>query len=395
MERSTWQRWLVFGLVCLLGVYTHYTIIFEIIICSAWAFVIQPSTRKPLLVVALLGVIGYLPWLTQLSGKGNLGAYGHLWGRVWQWWGDSLGHSLVGFPYAGLDSIPGWPLLAVLVVCVVLGLATQMSQGVDARSPMFLMWLLLLAPALGLALYSTLTNVNLLGLRNWSSVWAVFPIIISVAVCRAKPRFLAWGLMMCVLAVFGIAAWQSSRPEWNRPDTGRLAQRFDHMIPKDTILLAESTNRTSSYFHWSIQHYPLSARQGVWADAALQHKPILTIYAYSLDRIFDHKLTLAPPGYYLACTVQAGGFFPAKAYLSMPQGMPWRGRCPHSTSQDMLNADQRRQTFILAWGNGASILPQDHPLVWHDWLPVILAVCLLLSLLILAMQAKRVRSGES
>jgi hypothetical protein len=384
MERSVWQRWAVFAGVCLLGVYTHYTIIFAIIFCSAWAFAVQPSARKPLLCVAAAGFIGYLPWLFQISGKGNLSAYGHVWGRTTQWWGDSLGHAAVGLPYAGLADIPGWPLFAVLLGCIVLGLATQIGRGIDARSPLFLMWMMILAPAFGLALYAAVTNINLLGLRNWSSVWAAFPVVISVAVCRARPRKLAYVLMTATLVVFAAAAYQSSREQWQRPDVSGAAHNFDRIVPRDTVLFAEPGNRSSGYFSWPIPRIGTNDTAPSWLQASKQQQPVLIIHRVMLNESQSIARKNVAPGYRLVCSARNAGFFPVESYLFMPSGRSWKQACPKASDPARLSNSQRRRTLILAWANGSIVLPQHHPRILLDWLPIVLSLSLLLTLVGLA-----------
>ena len=356
--RATGAAWIAFTLACAGAIYTHYTTVFAVGACILWLFIALPSRRKQLLASCVGAVLLYLPWASSLSGKDSLHMYGHVWSRVGWWLATSLAHVTVGAPYITIKQVPGTVAAAIALTAVVVGAATQLRKRVTPDQPIVLAVLVVATTASGLVVYSLLTNVNLLGVRNFSAAVACIAVLVACAVAHARPAPLAIGLTALTLAVAITGTVKATAPELQRPDGAGAAAFVDEFARANTLV---SKSRYQGYMKRALGTYSPKAPQS--------NRPVAVITLDKASGIAAQPKPLRPAGeYMLVCSRQFGGFIPVQVsiYDRPANRRLYPDRCRASTPAPIQQAKDKRTSVVLGWANGTSILSQDNSVSAFD-----------------------------
>ena len=227
---SAW--WLAVSACAALTMYSHYTGVFVLAAGAAWALACHRDRAAPLLASVALAVALFLPWLLQVSSKGQLGVYGPF--RPLDDLRTDIPRTLVGSPLTPVTELPG-TIAAALFVLVVAGSAAAVAWAWwNGRRPMpraaLLVGLAALATPLGMALLAALTGFNLFSPRNLSaSVPAAYVVIGAllaavVAISRTRAAWLAATVALAAMAAGTVKMMDNA---YQRPDFEAIAAFID------------------------------------------------------------------------------------------------------------------------------------------------------------------------
>jgi Dolichyl-phosphate-mannose-protein mannosyltransferase len=226
--------WVAYAASSCAAAYTHYTVVFLLVVQLAWALWTQPRARKYLVLANVAAAVAYLPWLGGLREdlrapnnyngglfRGRVGGYSfpvtfhELRLILENWW--------IGHPVIPIEQLPGnlalvlaGAGLALGVVGLVLRLRTDARSSWAPSSRTVLIIMLAVGPVVLIALYSW-TRADILDSRYLITSWPGLALAIAALVSSpAKPlRLVAVAL---TLGAFAIGAAKLLEPVNQRPD---------------------------------------------------------------------------------------------------------------------------------------------------------------------------------
>ncbi len=324
-RRLVW--WIAFTIAIAAVVYTHYAGIFVVVAQTAWALVVYRRRALPVLGSAAVAALLYLPWVGQVSGKGNLFIYGPV----------RLGE----LPSTFLQVIPGHPfvsasgtvgviavvaLLGAVVAGAVVGWIRRGSSQVKppggrGSADVWLLVVVALATPVGLVVYSVLAQNNLLLPRNFSASVPVAFVLAAGALTRPRGA-LAVVLPVVALAAMTVGTVQALSDDAQRPPVADVARYLDRNLRAGTILINAQSEPSFGppgqvlrlYQHDAGRQFPLSQSQAAWTEAARLHLPVAYVWVPPAS-LKDRFAQLARPpaqfasGYRIAAEKRWPGFY--------------------------------------------------------------------------------------
>jgi hypothetical protein len=239
-RRTGW--WIAYSAVSLAAVATHLTAIFVLGAQALWTLAVHRDRLRPLLIANGVAALAFAPWLPRLR-RDDVGWLLNLYGNFDaspSEFADELAHELVGYPFTGLDDIPGVAAAAVfLTTTVMLAAAGAWALWRRRRMPRArLLLLALLPPAVivGLFANSAFSDRDLVSARNMISALPYLALCIGVLATRL-PRRLAAGALAVLLGCLTAGSLQALGDAGQRPryrDAAAYIERIDR--PGDVVL---------------------------------------------------------------------------------------------------------------------------------------------------------------
>jgi hypothetical protein len=196
--------------------------------------------RAPLVAGAGIVVL-YLPWLGHIRGK-SLGVIGFLEPLNAHNVLSDLMRPLAGYPYAGVDSIPTFPGLAVLIAVALLGagaLARRARTPEGVPDHFGLLVALAAATPVGLLLYS-LVGTDLWLARNLYASAPAAALVLGTAIVALEARAAAAAVAV-VLITLAIGTVRALSPSFRRPAFRTAAEQIDRRArPGDLMIMFPS-----------------------------------------------------------------------------------------------------------------------------------------------------------
>ncbi len=234
--------WALFALSGCAALWSHYTAVFVLAVEWVWAVWARPRYRREALVAAAAIVLLYLPWfpgfLHQRQNHTGIEVI------------DSVAplnfgvpfsvplQTLVGHPFFGLRTFPGWLGAAMLVVLATLILASALGGlerlrrvAPSLRSESGLMLLLTLATPAGLVLYAV-GGTSLFLPRNLSASLPALAVLAAVLIIRLAPTVRPWlaaGAAAALLILLGAVTVKSMGDNYRRPAYREAGHYIDAM----------------------------------------------------------------------------------------------------------------------------------------------------------------------
>lgn len=211
--------WVVYGVLSLLAMYTHYTTAFVLVAQLGWLFWAHPEARRPALIANVAAAVLYLPWLPGLIGDTDsptIEVLSHLQGDGFAAKRVAVEAWAVGYPFQAPRDVPGAFAgilgLAGFVVAAIASLLRRVqlraAAAAGARPALIPKGaVLVLAMAVATAVFEALilftTGNDLFGARNLTTSSAGLALLIG-AVLAGAGRL--WGTIctIAVLACFSI-----------------------------------------------------------------------------------------------------------------------------------------------------------------------------------------------
>jgi len=254
-----------------------------------------------------------------------------------------------------------------------------------------------LATPVGLATYSVLTNVNLLGARNLIASLPAGLCLIAVALA-ARPRRLAAALAAVALLTFGFATVQALQPEYQRPQLRQAATLIQTTAPANAVVVVRRHSRLAVYLRTKHTMRALDAVERAWREASARHAALALAIQIDFPRPLSRLAWRAPPpryrrSYRVACEQVFTGLFPLDVRIFVPNTnrTPFPANCRRPVVIESRPTRDWRDANILATSNGRGFLPQDRPFTFTDGLVPLAAF----SAAVLALGATVIRRTRS
>ena len=252
--RTRW--WVLYGLLSLLAMYTHYTSAFVLLAQLAWLFWAYPDARRPALLANAGAAVLFLPWVPSLlddMGSPTIEVLSALQGDGFGVKRQAVTAWAVGYPFKTPDQFPGvFPAVlatAGFLIAAATGLVRHLRTRAAARAEpdgkgplplvsegMALVFALAVATGLFEVLILFLTGNDLLGARNLVTSSAGLALFIG-AVLASAGRI--WGSIANVLVIgsFAIGAQMTLETENELTDFKSAAAYIDAEAGPDDVIV--------------------------------------------------------------------------------------------------------------------------------------------------------------
>jgi hypothetical protein len=237
--------WVGYALTAAAVAYSHYTGIFVLATQTAWALVVHREQLRQIVLATLAGAALYLPWLSQVRGKGQLDVYGpfvltdELIGRPIR--------ALVGHPILGLGDVPGPLGFAIFVAAVlVAAIALLVRRPSRPSSPVVLLISLAAATPIGMFATAAIVGNDVFLVRNLTASVPAATICLGALLASASGRL---RLVVPACAVLGIAVGTVAilSSENQRTDARAIAALLDRRADsRDVVVTVAPTDTTSN-----------------------------------------------------------------------------------------------------------------------------------------------------
>ena len=241
LDRGGRRRWALYAVLCCATLYTHYLGAIALAVQGLWALVTHRDRARPLLVASALAVVGYLPWLPGVSGKGYLWVFPRFTGSVEQLT-RPLGRTLPGHPYAEpadlLGRVPALVAAAVLAGALVAGALTlvRARRRLYPSLPLALVVVLALGYLAGVLAYAAISRHDLFVSRNLAPAFVPVAILIGAGLRRLGVRAGALAAAL-LLAVLTYGSLREDAGRFQRPAFKDAAAAIDDQArPNDVVL---------------------------------------------------------------------------------------------------------------------------------------------------------------
>lgn len=219
--------WVVYAVASCAAIYTHFTAVFLLLVQFAWALVIYPRSRGPLLAANLGAAIGFAPWIpTLIKDLRTPDADLHALFEPLTLHGIriDLGQLWIGSPFQPVTTIPG--VLGIVLVLAGLGVAAgaaalgrrqrRTPTPLGRKRDVVLIVLLALAVPAAVALYSSV-RTSVWNPKDLISSWPGFAVLLGATAAAARP---AWRMLAPALlvAAFAIGAVKMLHSSYHRPN---------------------------------------------------------------------------------------------------------------------------------------------------------------------------------
>ena len=226
--------WAAYAAGSCAAAYTHYTVVFLLVVQLGWALWTQPWARKYLVLANVAAAVAYIPWLGGLredlhapNNQIGLPVTFHQLKIILENWS-------IGSDATPIEQLPGklalvlaGAALAVGVVGLVQRLRTDNPSSRALSSRTVLIILLAVAPAVLIAVYSW-TRADILDPRNLIPSWPGLALAIgALVISPAKPLRLA--AVALTLGAFAIGAEKMLEPVTRRPDVNAAVAFIDRV----------------------------------------------------------------------------------------------------------------------------------------------------------------------
>ena len=264
--------WAAYSAVSLAAVATHLTAIFVLGAQALWAVVIARDQLKPLIVANVVAAAAFAPWLPRLA-RDDVGwllnLYGSFDASVSEF-ADEFAHELVGYPFLGLDEIPGVAVAAAFLAAVAALLfaaawSLRRRRG-RLRPRELLIALLPVAVVAGLFANSALSDRDLVSARNMISALPYLALAIGALATRL-PRPAATVALAVVLGALAIGSVQALGDAGQRPRYRDAAAYIERIARPGDLVLERLLFPAFGEFG-----RPLTAHLAVQLDPRLPHQ---------------------------------------------------------------------------------------------------------------------------
>jgi hypothetical protein len=241
METNARRNWLGFAAAAVAGVYTHYYCGLLIAICGLSFLVARPARATLLRGLATFTLVGAACVPAFLLLRGDLDqSWGYsqtskfsLGGLVYAYFsllsGYTLGPSVrelhtMGVREAALEVLPWAAPLGLAAVVLLVGALFARPADKPVRSVLWF-FALCLAPPLAIGVISRIAGF---GYSPRHVAWAAAPLIAALGsgIANGRPRSLAWGAGVVVIAAFGVATGNRIFVDAYRNEDARGAAAF-------------------------------------------------------------------------------------------------------------------------------------------------------------------------
>jgi hypothetical protein len=245
LEDERRSRAVIFGLVTLALLYTHYTAVFVLGVQLAWALWFHRDRVRRLLAVHAAIALAYVPWIPSFIFQSHDSAADRveaLYKLTPSSYVRGLGQAWIGHPFLPLKHVPGRLGGALIGAGLVGSAAAAVADRLSAhgrlrcRREALLVFLLALATPVCALLYSLGPSSVFLPRYMSASVPAAVLATGAVVAAARRPVTLAVACA-AVLAGFVIGAVRTVEPESRRPDFRAAAHELDHVArPGDPVI---------------------------------------------------------------------------------------------------------------------------------------------------------------
>jgi hypothetical protein len=242
-RRRRW--WLAYAAASLAALYTHYTGGFVLVVQLAWVLLAHPDARRPALLVNVGVAAGFAPWVPEFLEDGS-SACSHIIAQLHPFGVrtlvDDVTHLAIGHPYFGLDSAPGYGILLIfglVLVLAVAGLAPDLRRRRPSSPEVLIAGLALGTVALA-AVYSALGGNSIFSPRNLLTAFPALAVGLGALLGAVPGARLRLGVTIVAIAAMAAAAARMLSPINQRPDYNGIARFIsDSSRPGDPVVDAD------------------------------------------------------------------------------------------------------------------------------------------------------------
>ena len=245
-NRRGW--WAAYGVAVVAVLYTHYAGIFVLVAQALWAIVAYREQWREWLVVHVLVVLAYVPWI-----PGFLVQHGHsgdearriaeLTPPTFRLFLDYDFRVVLGNPGVAPHDIPGTAPAVIAVIVIAAALVLALVRAVQARgrdirlgSPLTLTVLVAVISPIGVALASVRPDRSFLLPRNMAASLLALEVVVAWLLLSAGRR-IGVAAAVVVLAVTGVGAARSLERPYRKAQYRAAAQYVEaHGKPSDPVL---------------------------------------------------------------------------------------------------------------------------------------------------------------
>jgi Dolichyl-phosphate-mannose-protein mannosyltransferase len=228
--------WVAYAACSCAAVYSHYSVVFLLVVQLGWALWTQPQARRALVLANVAAGIAYLPWLGVL--RQDLNAPNLIGVLSYPLDPQSIGRILEGFwighPLVQVNLLPGELAVALATAGLaigVLGVALRVKRNNrwQWRLPprTVLIVLVAFAPAALVALYSW-TRVDIMAGQFYIASWPGLSLAIGTLVA-SPPKPLRVAAVALTLAAYGVGAAMMLGSTAQRPNIDAAAAYIDRI----------------------------------------------------------------------------------------------------------------------------------------------------------------------
>ena len=191
---ASWFWWAAYAAASCAAVYSHYTVVFPLVVLVAWGLWAHRDRRGPLVLANLAAAVGFIPWIGEYRDDSGspfnlteaLNPFG-----IGSMLDDFADWSLGMPPLADLDAVPGIPaivLIGVGIAVAVVGLCMRLTSAgrPHPSSGLILVIGLALAAPVGMSLYSVLGE-DILYSRILAVSWPGLALAVGALLAAARP----------------------------------------------------------------------------------------------------------------------------------------------------------------------------------------------------------------
>ncbi len=243
LDRSGWARWALFALAACAALYSHYTAAFALAAEVAWAGWAHRERLRELALACGAAALGLVPWIPSFLDDRTAGfqtAIENINPLTLSFFARSLGIAVIGNPYVGLRETPGWPVIALLALGLLLAVAGAVAarrgllERLRAEPPLALVLALAVATPLGAALYS-IPFASVYVPRTLHAALPAFFLLLGLVVAAA-PRRLAVPAAVLTMAAFAIGTVELFRESPKPPYRQAADWIAERSGPGDPVL---------------------------------------------------------------------------------------------------------------------------------------------------------------
>ena len=231
--RISW--WVAYAACSCAAAYTHYTVVFLLLVQLAWALWTQPHARRALVAANVAVAVAYVPWLgglrEDLHAPNFIGGIAPLGFQTLKFINESF---WIGHPVIALAKLPG----NLMVEAAAIGLAVAaVGLLVKVLGPGRVTWrlsnrtvliiLLAVAPATLLVLYSW-TRADILGGGSQISSWPGLALAIG-ALVTSRPKPWRQAALVLTLGAYAVGGAMMVTSSAQRPNVNAAVAYIDQV----------------------------------------------------------------------------------------------------------------------------------------------------------------------